>query len=428
MSALLPDFLRGAVSATMNILLMSSLLQPKYGKKATGFTMAGILTADLLIAIVCYLTENLTLLARLDVILFAILCFGVRPMFRDSFMQWLFSYLTVQNLNICVDVLSFSLSRRMPYPMYANTLVRLILFLIILFVLRRYVRPLYRQIIEHWNVFFFVAAALTAAFVYYIVSGEDIVRTLTEQAVPMNLLVLITVAAYVSICYSLSTLSREYTLREENLRMQNNQELLHLSASAMAERIKLLDEIRQQSRITAHDRRHFNNTLLELLEQRKTEEATAFLRRQAGMEPARVKNYCENTVVNAAVCYYAGLAENKGILTEISLDIPDALPVDSLELALVLSNLMENAVHACEVLEKDRERYIHFTCRHAGRLALEISNPCNGSAGLDENGRPVAKDSGHGIGTKSVLAFAERHAAEVLYQIADSIFRVRMLI
>lgn len=129
-----------------------------------------------------------------------------------------------------------------------------------------------------------------------------------------------------------------------------------------------------------------------------------------------------------AVFYYVGLAEEKSITTDINLDIPHSLTVDSLELAMVISNLLENAVQACEALENDRERTIRFTCRHVGRLILEISNLCDASAVLGESGFPVAQESGHGVGTKSVLAFAQGHGGEVLYQISGSTFRVRMLI
>jgi signal transduction histidine kinase len=428
MSVLIPSFLRALVSLAMEMLLMFSLLQPKYGKKVNILTIAGYLAVNLLIALFCYVSGNLTLLARLELIILAIMCFAIRPLFRDSFMQWMFSFLTLEIVIMCVVVLSFSISHRMPYPMYANVLLRLILYSGIIFLQYRYIRPLYHQMVTHWNVFFCVAAAIFAAFAYYFTAGEDIVKNLTEQAVPIHLLVVITVAAYVSIFYSLKTISREYALREENLRMQSNQELLHLSVTTMANRIGLLDEAQQQSRIADHDRRHFNNTLLELLERQKTEEAIAFLRQQSGTQPFRVRNYCENTVINAAVCYYAGLAKEKGITTEISLDIPQSLPVDSMELAMVISNLLENAIQACEALGNDRSRIIRFTCRQVGRLILEISNSCDASVRLDENGYPFAKESGHGVGTKSVLAFAQGNDAELLYQITDGTFRVRMLI
>ena len=42
----LPDILRAAVSTTMNVVLMLTLMQPKYGKKVTRLAMLGILVLD----------------------------------------------------------------------------------------------------------------------------------------------------------------------------------------------------------------------------------------------------------------------------------------------------------------------------------------------------------------------------------------------
>jgi hypothetical protein len=141
MSQLLPNLLRAVISTTANVLLMMTLLQPKYSKKVTLLAMLGILAADLGTAIYCYLSGNLTLLSKVDIILFAVLCFAVRPLFKDTFMQWLFSYLTVQNISDVVIILSFIGSRHLPYPAYANSLLRIILFGAFLLILSRYVRP-----------------------------------------------------------------------------------------------------------------------------------------------------------------------------------------------------------------------------------------------------------------------------------------------
>jgi len=416
----------------MNILLMITLLQPKYGKKVTNLAMAGILIANLIVSLYGYIAGNLTLLARLDLIAFTFLCFIIRPLFKENFMQWLFSYITVQNIVMCVIVLSFSLSRGLTYPIYANTLIRLLLFGGIIFVIRRFVRPLYSRMVTYWTLFFFMAVSIFAAFVYYFTIGEDIIRTLTEQSIQIHLLVLITVVVYVSIFHSIETISREYALREENLQMQNNQEFLHLSSRAMENRIMLLNDAHKQSSITAHDHRHLNNTLLELLERENLEDAIACLRQQSSVAPTLVKNYCENIVVNAAVSYYTDFAKEEGLKTDINLEIPNDFEGDSIELAIVISNLFENAIHACAELkaesEEEQELMIKFTCRHVGRLVIEISNPCGLSVILDENGYPTSKVSGHGIGTKSVLAFAQKYNAEVFFQVLEGVFRVRMLI
>ncbi|ADL05261.1 ATP-binding protein [Lacrimispora saccharolytica] len=428
MTEIFPDLLRAIISTTANVLLMTSLLQPKYSKKATLLTMLGVLAADLGTAIYCYVSGNLTLLSKLDIILFAVLCFAVRPMFKDNFMQWLFSYITVQNISDTVIILSFLGSRHLPYPPYANSLLRILLFGAFLLVLWRYVRPLYRQAVEHWTAYFAVALGLYITFNYYVLTADDVVVMLTEQAVPLILVIFIGLASYGSILLSLKNLQREFRVKEENQKMQAEQEYLKLAAGNMSQRLALMEEASAQNNRASHDRRHFNNVLIELLEQRKTDEAVALLQNQNQVSHQIGEVYCENPAVNAAVCHYAAFAKQLGILTEIELDIPRDLIVDSLEITMVVSNLMENAIQACGALPKSSPPYLRFTCRNVGRLLLEMENPCTEGALLDHNGYPVACEDGHGIGSKSVLAFAKKYDGELMYRIENGVFRVRLLV
>ena len=428
MKALLPDLLRAAVSTVANVLLMITLLQPKYSKKVTLLTLLGILSADFGTAVYCYLSGNLTLLAKLDIVLFAVLCFAVRPMFKDNFMQWLFSYLTVQNISEAVVVLSFLGSRNLPYPVYANTLLRVLLFGAFLLVLSHYMRPLYRQAVEHWAEYFAVALGINLAFGYYVMFSDDIVNTLTKQAVPLLLIIFIGFASYGSILLSLKNLQREFGVKQENQRIQAERDYLQLAAGGMSRRLQLMEEVSAQNSRISHDQRHFNNVLLELLAQGKTGEATALLQSQNKAVRVDDKVYCENPTVNAAVCHYAALAQQAGIEVQAALDIPAGLAVDSLELSMVVSNLMENAIHACEKLPGGQKRYLRFTARPVGRLLLEMENPCPADTVLGNDGLPVAQKKNHGVGSKSVIAFANQYGGELLYQIKAGVFRVRLLV
>ncbi len=428
MRELFPDLLRAAVSTTANVLLMGILLQPKYSKKITFLTMMGILAIDLGIAVYCYLSGNLTLLSKLDIVLFAVLCFAVRPFFKDTFMQWLFSYITVQNISDIVIILSFTGSRHLPYPPYTNSLLRVILFGAFLMILWRYVRPLYRQAVEHWTAYLAVALGLYLTFNYYVLSAEDVVVMLSEQAVPLILVIFIGLAAYASIFLSLKNLQREFRVKEENQRMLAEQEYLQLAAGNMSQRLVLMEEVSAQNSRASHDRRHFNNVLLELLEQGKANDAVALLQNQNQTSYAISEVYCENPAVNAAVCHYAALTKQAGILTEIKLDIPHDLDVNSLELSMVVSNLMENAIQACNALVKGQPAYLRFTCKSIGRLLLEMENSCTADTILDDNGYPFTCQEGHGIGSKSVTAFAKKYDGELMYRVEKGVFRVRLLV
>lgn len=244
----------------------------------------------------------------------------------------------------------------------------------------------------------------------------------------MLLLIFIGIAAYSSIFLSLKNLQREYQVKEENQKMQAEREYLQLAAGNMSERLKLMEEVSAQNSRAAHDRRHFNNMLLELLEKGENHEAVALLNKHNQTAPLISKIYCENPAVNAAVCHYAKLADHSGILTEIELDIPGTLPVDSLEFSMVVSNLLENAIVACWKQSGSKPLYINFGCHYMGRLLLEMENPCAEGTALDESGYPVALEEGHGIGSKSVIAFARKYDGELIYQVEEGIFRVRLLV
>lgn len=95
---------------------------------------------------------------------------------------------------------------------------------------------------------------------------------------------------------------------------------------------------------------------------------------------------------------------------------------------MALSNLLENAIHGCEALPNEAQKYIRFTCFNVGRLAMEISNPCFADTILNENGQPNSEVEDHGIGTKSVLAFAKKYDGEILYHVEHCVFTVRLLI
>lgn len=414
-------FLRGAVSATANVVLFISLLQPKYSRKVTNLVMLAILTLNLLTAVFCYSSGNLTLLAKLDVILVTLLCFAVRPFFRDSFMQWLFSYITVINVSFIVVILSFVFSRSLPHPAYANTLWRLILFTAAILLFRRVLRPLYRQAAEHWAVFFYVAGSAFFAFSWFMISGDDIVETLTVQAVPLLWLVLVTLAAYGSVFHGLKSVGAEYRLKQDKA-------LLELSGTAMKQRLSMMDEAVGQMRVVQHDQRHLNATLLELMQDGDVDKAAALLHRQIAAVPQKPVRYCENIAVNAAGSYYAALAERRRVHCDLRLDIPEKLPFSELALSMALSNLMENAIHACEKLDPGEERWLRVRGIYTGQLILEVENPYSGEIQLDENGYPTVREEGHGWGSESVRAFVRENGGELLYQVENGVFNVRLLI
>ncbi|MEG0377826.1 MAG: GHKL domain-containing protein [Eubacterium sp.] len=428
MDMLMINVFRGGVTAVMNVLLLFTLAQPKYGKRVTITAAVVVFLLDLVTSILFYQSGNLTALVQFDVVFLLAVGVLLKPLMRDSLMQWCFNFLTAVNVYAIVVVLSYHLCDFFPNPYYANSFLRFFLYLLLILAFRHYLKPLYQRVAENWSAFFVLAICVFLNFAYYFVCTEDVEQTLTDTMWPMLLLIGLTLAVYGTVFFFLKKTLRTHALREENLKMKNDAQLLQLSVNAMAQRLELMDEVTQQNSRASHDRRHFNNMLLELLEMGESQSAIDLLKKQTRLVPKVSCVYCENNTVNATVSHYAGFAEQSGILTRIELDIPNDLAVDALELSMVIANLLENAILACCNLPKEREKQIKFVCCNAGRLLLEIENPCGPDVGLDENGYPVAQEEGHGIGSKSVIAFTKKYEGELIYNIQNGRFCVRLLV
>ncbi len=216
-------------------------------------------------------------------------------------------------------------------------------------------------------------------------------------------------------------------LKQREYKLKADAAMLEMAADSMKERLYATEEILSQDRTMRHDRRHFEALVLSLIQDGKIDEARKCLEERLSQEPRTGSRYCENTTVNAAIMHYVTVAERNNINVKVSTNIPYKPGVDEMQLAIAISNLFENAIHACEKLP-EAERFIEITARFKQQLLFEIVNSCNGRTQLNDEGYPVTTEIGHGIGTRSVLDFVEKTNSDIRYIAEDNKFKVRMII
>jgi signal transduction histidine kinase len=404
------------------------MAMPKYRHKSIYVVATAlILTTNLGANYYFYRAQDYTSVFYVDLAMLLAIGIVLKPLFVDSVMQWCFSYITMINIYAAIVFLSYYFKSGFPDPAYGNTILRFILFAAVILAFRRWVSALYRRVLDYWPVYILPASALLLCFLGHFFGG-DIQQMLTVNGTPLFLLTLLGLSIYVAIVHSLKTITTQYRMRERNLAIEAEREYLRLATTGMAARLQLMEAASLQNSRAAHDRRHLNPVLLGLLDRGQTADAAALLQSQERAAPELGRTFCENPAVNAAVGHYAALAGQAGIRTEIALDIPARLQIDALELSMVVSNLMENALNACARLPAGRVASLRFTCHNAGRLLLEIENSCADDVALDDGGQPVARAEGHGIGSRSIAAFAKKYDAELLYRVENGAFRVRLLV
>lgn len=134
-------------------------------------------------------------------------------------------------------------------------------------------------------------------------------------------------------------------------------------------------------------------------------------------------------VAGAGCCIssYFAQAQGQGVLVEAKISLPEQLPVDEGELAIVIANALENALHANLALPRENRR---ISCRMIGYpdLMLEIVNPFCTAVRFDEEGFPVSPKEGHGLGTQSIRYFCRKYGAVCHWETKDEQFVFRLIL
>lgn len=213
------------------------------------------------------------------------------------------------------------------------------------------------------------------------------------------------------------------------LKIQNDNDALRFQVQAMERQAEMILQNDEQVRIYRHDLRHYIADAIALLQSGESDEA---LRVLCGFDDrsqkTRLRRCCDNPAVNAILGYYIQEAEEAGITVRAECHVPTVLPVEAAELAMVLANAIENAIHACLGLPASRERWISIRVVNLPQLAVEVSNSYNGQVTLDAQGFPVSGEAGHGLGTKSIRAFVEKYDGVLDYKADETTFRLRLLV
>lgn len=305
---------------------------------------------------------------------------------------------------------------------WALWLTFLILTLAALWLLYRYLCPIIFQIMEElqrgWALIClsFIAYWLIVFYVFPGYVGLNPVSTFVKP-----LFSLLMVGFYCVLILFFASVKREGEARYQT-------QLMELSLSALQSRIDAVQMAEDALRIQRHDLRHRFRTLAELMAQGKTQEAMTFIgAAETQLEEPKLIRWCRSPVLDAVFSSYFGQARQKGIQVDAHISLADKLPVGEAELAIVFSNALENAIHACMGLPEE-QREIRCKVISFPNLMFEFSNPYTGTIQFDEKGLPVSNRQGHGIGSRSIAMFCQKHGAVCQYAAANGRFTLRVIL
>lgn len=126
-----------------------------------------------------------------------------------------------------------------------------------------------------------------------------------------------------------------------------------------------------------------------------------------------------NPVVDMLVGNKLGMAGVLGIDVHCSLILPYPCPVRDIDFCVILSNALDNAIHACQRMVYGEEKYIRLTGRIQGDfILLEVENS------FHQGENPPQR----GTGLSNVKAVAEKYHGAMSIKTEGGVFFLSVLL
>ncbi len=215
MTELISNILRGSVSSVMYVILLLTLTKSRFGRRSTISITIFVFAINMTSTLWFYMQGDLTGLSRFNILLFIVVGLIIKFFTKMSYMQWSFTFLTTINIAMMIIILSFHLGRLFPYPQYANTFFRFVLYLLVILLFKKHFLRTYRTVVSDWPIFSGLMICIFLNLSYFFFVTDDIMSTLATNKCPMLLLVALSLSAYGTVFFSLRRFLAMYDLENE---------------------------------------------------------------------------------------------------------------------------------------------------------------------------------------------------------------------
>lgn len=255
----------------------------------------------------------------------------------------------------------------------------------------------------YWNIIW-----LIPAFAIY----SDALVTMNTQWLNSSPQILSRLMTALSLVVSWKWITLDIKSLEKLFYQKNLNHVLHQQTEGLLAQAQVLKETEEHIRICKHDMRHHLNLINTLLVDENYKEAQNYIQNiDSNLKNTEAIIYCENTIINSIILVYMAKAKEKDIFVASSLNIPVELPWHVNDIAMLIANAFENAIHATEK-ESKLPKSIEINANyHDHQLAIVIKNLHSSDVKLGPHGFPITEEANHGFGISSILAIVNKYHA-----------------
>ncbi|MDF2473294.1 MAG: hk02 [Anaerocolumna sp.] len=190
-----------------------------------------------------------------------------------------------------------------------------------------------------------------------------------------------------------------------------------------------VEENQKEIRSIKHNLKNQQIAILQLFEDGEYKEAADAIRNiLSAIDNVNKEVYTQNSIVNSILNTKLNQGEQFDIDVNVDVQIPAKLHINTVDLGVILGNLLDNAVEACAKCDEGK-RFIDIKIGyHKGNLFIDIKNSMPGN-GLNRILQTTKTDKlNHGLGLRSVKGIIEKYYGTLEVIPENFTFDVRILI
>ncbi len=201
---------------------------------------------------------------------------------------------------------------------------------------------------------------------------------------------------------------------------------------AQEEHFRQLMEQDEKMRKFRHDMNSHIHMMKYFCENDKQQELKEYLARLTEESTVEeVRSYTGNQSVDAILSPLIHRAKEKQIALKIKGELSEETKVSAYDLCTILSNLLRNAIEACEKVPPKKQRNIEVILGSYNRqLYFQVGNTVADTPVIGNHRLETSKEDkrNHGIGSRNVKETVEKYEGEIIYGCENGWFQVEISI
>lgn len=217
---------------------------------------------------------------------------------------------------------------------------------------------------------------------------------------------------------------------ETNTRNQAMERLLQIQH----DQYSMLQARIAENRRARHDFRQHLRVIQDCVKRGDLEDLKSYLAEYEKQFPSHSDHiYCNSYAVNAILAFYADKAENHNIRLDVKIQMSDTPVIPETEFCVLLGNLLENALDACQTGRPESETsqpFIRVCAIQIGTstLSITVDNTSVFKPTWINEKLVSTKAAGSGIGTESIRMIAAQYRGDARFEWKDGVFYASVML